>query len=928
MVMSIADTVLEKLRAVLILIFILGVWLPDQTFAQASGSGAQVDVGAQTDVDGARHTVDAEGVPMLEIKNVGKVHHPAWTALYALSYAGIEVYDSSLGLVKDHDKFEACIRWLMSNLKQDSHGLWVWEYSFNSTYNDVSMRSPWSSAFAQATGIQALLAAYRLDGNKQALDAATRAAVSLMTPISKGGFQFESGADMWFEEIPASADNPSHILNGHMRVLLALKELVDITGEADVKQSLKVGLDTLYRWLPLYDTGYWLRYDLNPKKEELLFRLANPYGFKNLALAIDKIRLVDPDTGKEAVLDVGAPDDAEGPLRIAGTDWSAAEKIDDRSVRRLVPSELDNTPDRVGAPHTYFYFELPAEWKNNLRRNNYNLFIDYLDDHAGNVAVQQRSIAPGIAFKDVRDGDLHLTGENIWRTWMIPVRVNDLGYWVGFTYAEKHSEYLRKIATWDPRFGDWSALAQGYLNLAKNDSPQKIINQPQSEVQSLKNTPVVPLLSLDKKGVVMQHFADSHTKWSKNGTFDPSGGKGTPSYSPYLIAEQLLSGEGLAGAETFGLNVSDIKREPALDWLLNPKNYYNVNGAHIYQYYFDNVYNDIATKAPWPSAFGQAYVLKSLIFAKKQKLRGDLEGNIAAAATAYDVPVEQGGFVSIDKSGLKFYEEVPNRTHVLNAHAVSVPELAAAARLLSDKQIQSYSDQGVQALKDKLYLYDTGYWLRYDQNPKKELLLQLDWHEGKVSPLIHDVLLENPETGSAVRILPGDSGDFDGVSRLSGTDWQAAKQVDGKLVRGFSDGYQVHPEPVNGGTRQNAYMVLALPAQKFDDYFNVPVHKLTIHYKDIAKGRFSINIQSINAGSALKFVPLRGSQWITTGDQEWKKVSFLVRPQDIGWYKGADYQKFEVNQLQRIASLTYDQYFYQYAMRHRYFLETQKKVKW
>ena len=55
----------------------------------------------------------------------------------------------------------------------------------------------------------------------------------------------------------------------------------------------KKGAATLERWLPRYDTGYWLRYDLNPKKQELLFRLNNKYGYQLEPLAIDTIGLTD-----------------------------------------------------------------------------------------------------------------------------------------------------------------------------------------------------------------------------------------------------------------------------------------------------------------------------------------------------------------------------------------------------------------------------------------------------------------------------------------------------------------------------------------------------------------------------------------------------------------------------------------------------------
>jgi hypothetical protein len=344
-------------------------------------------VPVQTDVDRAMHLVDDKGVPILQIAGIGDQRHPAWVAIYALAYAGVEVYDTKLTGLEDTEKFNACITWLEQNLKQQPNGLKVWLYGFDITYNDISIKAPWSNAFAQAMGIQAFLVAYKKTGSDKYLALATQASRSLFTPLDEGGFLFKAGNDIWFEEIPRPVDNPGHILNGHMRVLLALRELSDATGDPVTANWLKRGTDTLYRWLPRYDTGYWLRYDLNPQKRDLLFRFANPYGFPSHPLAIDKISLRDPVTDKEVVLDVGAQGDADGVNHIAGTHWGQIESLAGKTVRRLVPAALEGKPDEMGAPHSYFYLALPGVWKDNLRDQWFEMCIEYYDDAPGNVSV-------------------------------------------------------------------------------------------------------------------------------------------------------------------------------------------------------------------------------------------------------------------------------------------------------------------------------------------------------------------------------------------------------------------------------------------------------------------------------------------------------------------------------------------------------------
>jgi hypothetical protein len=888
-------------------------------------SSAPLTQNAQTDVDRAAHLFDDKGVPILKIAGIGEQRHPGWIAIYALAYAGIDAYDKRLLKLTDKNKFQACIDWLTKNLKERNNGLWVWEYHFDSTYNDISIKAPWASAFGQATGIQALLAAYKQNKNPELLDLAKKAAQSLMTPMAQGGFLFKKNNDIWFEEIPIPIDNPTHILNGHMRALLALKELADVTHDPELEAYFKAGSDTLYRWLPRYDTGYWLRYDLNPKKSDLLFRFANPYGFDNYALTISKITLRDPVTKEEVVLHVGVDGDSQGVSRIAGIHWGQPETISGRQARRLVPAVLENKPDELAAPHSYFYLALPGKWTNNLRNDWFELVIDYYDETRANITVQQRSIAPGKTFRDMRDGDLHLTGANQWRQWIIPVRPSDLGYWIGESYADKHAQYLKKLEEYDPRFVKWSKITLSYLNENNHSNNYKIVSS--SKKAFPQNHPMLLIFELDKTGVLTQLQATGKTKFLPNGNFDGKISYGIPRYSPYVIAEQLRQGSQTPGVAYSTINMNDVKHKNALFWFLNPSNQKTRLGAVSYLFNFKNVYNDIVTEAYWASAFSQAYVLKALQYALENKIGKSDEINslIQKVANSFDVDIQQSGVSMTTKEGMKFFEEVPNATHVLNAHLISINELAATSRYLKNQKIDTLSKQGILTLKEKLHLFDTGYWLRYDLNPKKELLFQIDWLNGDRSPLIESIELRNPASKMKTVIQAGDTKAFEGAMHLSGTEWQPEQMVDGKPVRGFQNGYKVRKIGLEGGTRQNVYFVGLLPTRVFSDDFDVPVHQLVIRYKDIASGHFNVKIQAVNESNYLSFVPLRNGVIHTFGDQQWKTAYISVRPQDSGWYVGPEYQQYEVNQIQRIANLTNDWFFYQYAQKQRDYLEEKSK---
>lgn len=906
----------------LCLAFFLGSAIVCSAFADSATSRFQ------TNVDGAKHSISSTGVPRLSIEGVGVVEHPAWTALYALAYAGVEDYDPSLGLKPDSQRFSAAIDWLKANLVQENE-LWVWPYTFDSTYNDVSIKAPWSSAFAQAAGIQALLAHWKITGNKQSLAVARKAAQALFTPLDQGGFLFRSGDDIWFEEIPEPAANPSHILNGHMRVLLALNELAEATGEKQYQRWFSQGSDTLLRWLPQYDSGYWLRYDLNPRKDELLFRLANPYGFANPELAIDRIVLRDPLTGEESVLNVGGPGDAEGALRIAGNDWGQIEQLSGRSVRRLRPvagsREAVNSEGQMVAPFSYFYLKLPGEWKDNLRKAPYELSIEYLDEAPANLEIQMRSIAPGReTFKKLKDSDLLISGKGAWRTWKVNISSSDLGYWVGATYGRKHAQYLDRLSKIDSRLVPWSEASSGYLTATEPGSDYK---EELAKPDTLPaQTPMLPIYSLDERGVLMQHMASAESKFTSGGTYDPSSDRGVPVYSPYIIAAQLLDGPNTAGGVYSEINKSDIKRSPALEWLLAKKNQVRLGDSVVYEYPFSNVYNDVSTSPPWASAFSQAYILKALGYALDDLDAGSsVRSLLGDVAYAYGVDVRSGGVSSLSKSGKLYFEEVPNATHVLNAHLVSVPELSVAAKTLGDTRVAALVNSGLESLRANISQFDTGYWLRYDLNPKKELLFQFDWLSGDSSPLIESVSLEAPQFAMRNRLHVGSERAFEGGSRITGLEWGSVQLVDGKQVRSFTNGYLNHKVSVQGGTRHNVYAVMRLPEAKFSDYFDVQPHRLVIRYKDVAVGQFVLKLQSINEGNFLDFVPLRNSLITTVGDQQWKEAVIEVRPQDMGWYKGADYQVFEVEQLDRISKLTDDWFFSQYAERQRYYLDAKAK---
>ncbi|AIL12284.1 hypothetical protein IM40_00135 [Candidatus Paracaedimonas acanthamoebae] len=905
---------------------------------------------AQTDVAQAKHMTDNNGIPVQEIQGIkGQVYHPSGVAVYALHYAGVLTYDTTSLVQKDHRKFQACVKWLADNLKTYKNNLGVWLIDFDNTYNDSYIKAPWYSAFTQAVGIEALLASYELDGNKEHLELAKKAAEVLMLPLSENGLAFVQGEDIWFEEVPEPKENPTHILNGHMRALLALKKLSDITKDKKYETYYKKGLETLERWLPLYDSGYWLRYDLNPNKENLCFRFNNPYGYQLSQIPIGNITLRDPLSGEETIIVVGAENDANQKDKISGIDWGQPETIDQKPTRRLksvwpASSQEENDGTLNHAPHTYFYLDLPGKI-DNLRTQHYELIIKYKDIEKANINVQLRSIAPGAVFQTLRNSDLLLKGSNQWRTWKIPVRPEDLGYWVGQSYAEKHLVYLEILAKDLPALELWVNKALSYLNLHKPNFKCKLIRTHKHDLP--KQTTILPVYTLDKKGVVRYHSQDKNTTFLKSGAWNGKGKIGKPVYSPFITAQQAIDPSYFDMSQHMdfeelhtnkyyydgsvwlkNLKIQDIKRKPAYQWLT--ENAKPKDDALVWYFQFPNTYNDVVTEAPWQSSFGQSYVIKAFRKALDEQIiipGINFLDLLTRACRAYNIPLSQGGIKASYLNNLAFFEEVPQAVHILNAHLSSLVTFDEVSKYVKEEFLKNLKKVGLKTLHHVYDKYDNGYWLRYDTNPKKEFLFQIDWISGEASPEIYEVILINPTTSEASHIeidtLLGR--DFKGPCKLSGNDWGQAKTSDGKNVRFFENGYKKRQKAPKGGTLHNVFMFMTLPNFSFDEYFEVPTHRLIIRYKDVSPGKFIIKTQSINEGNVLKFEPIPSGIWNCNGDQQWKEVHFNIQPQNMGWFVGPDYQKYHVEQLAEISKKYQDWFTGQQAEKHQYYYELNQK---
>ena len=232
---------------------------------------------------------DAMGIPMLDYRGViGLQYNPI-----AIAQWGLANYNRFCE-TRDETRWQRTLKaadWLVANLEQNPHGLWVWNHHFDWDYRDP-LQAPWYSGLAQGQGISLLLRAHahaEPEAEKY-IQAAEKAFGSLTQPIAEGGVLFEDErSNLWIEEY--LVDPPTHILNGFMWALWGVFDFWLARENASAKQIFHRGVETLLRNLEQFDTGYWSLYEQSGTR---LNMLASPFYHR---LHIVQLRVMSKLTG-------------------------------------------------------------------------------------------------------------------------------------------------------------------------------------------------------------------------------------------------------------------------------------------------------------------------------------------------------------------------------------------------------------------------------------------------------------------------------------------------------------------------------------------------------------------------------------------------------------------------------------------------------
>ncbi len=199
--------------------------------------------------------IDENGIPLWRNFNEPYFYHPIVICQYALGIFE-HLFQKSFTDTNLKKKFLLQADWLKNNFHHISCGK-IWYI-----YYDIPMygiKRPWYSALAQGEAVSVLVRAFKLTNDKSYLDLAEDAITPFFIEVKNGGLL------NYFNSIPIYEEYPSPIrtvgvLNGFMFSLFGLYDLYICSKSENAKRLFDLGIESLIKLLPYYDTGYWARY--------------------------------------------------------------------------------------------------------------------------------------------------------------------------------------------------------------------------------------------------------------------------------------------------------------------------------------------------------------------------------------------------------------------------------------------------------------------------------------------------------------------------------------------------------------------------------------------------------------------------------------------------------------------------------------------
>ena len=151
-------------------------------------------------------------------------------------------------------RFRLCAEWLVDNQSDD--GSWL----VTVPNKPFKIAPPFRSAMVQGLAISMLVRASALLADDRFVNSATLGLQPFHHLTNDNGVTTKHEQGVFYEEYPCQP--PRHVLNGFLYAMWGLHDLVRLDGNTEAQELWQSGLETLIKWLPDFDLGYWSLYQL------------------------------------------------------------------------------------------------------------------------------------------------------------------------------------------------------------------------------------------------------------------------------------------------------------------------------------------------------------------------------------------------------------------------------------------------------------------------------------------------------------------------------------------------------------------------------------------------------------------------------------------------------------------------------------------
>jgi len=198
-------------------------------------------------------------------------------------------------------------------------------------------------------------------------------------------------------------------------------------------------------------------------------------------------------------------------------------------------------------------------------------------------------------------------------------------------------------------------------------------------------------------------------------------GKVGKQYNPIAISQYGLGHYNLFRA-TGDNKYLNIFLEQA-DWLTEHIEK-NSKGLHVWNHHFDWEYRN-TLKAPWYSALSQGQGISVLVRAFKETQQKKYLNSAEKAFESFKFDIFEGGVKYTDENGYIWFEEaiVNPPTHILNGFLWSLWGVYDYYLLTKNKTSKILFEKSIETLKEKLRIYDIGFWSLYELSGTKLRML-------------------------------------------------------------------------------------------------------------------------------------------------------------------------------------------------------------